>query len=740
MTRSAAIGLVVVACLICPTTSHARGGGGCFLPDTPILRADGSSTPICEIQPGDRVLVFNERGDIVTSTVRRVISLEVDEYFVVVSGQRELRVTGEHPFYDGDGKFRTVESLRVGDLIFALIEKKLVAEPIISIRRVPGRVTVFNLQTEAPFTYFADGVAVHNKGGGGGGCFLAGTPIHYADGTSKPIQEAKIGDRILAFTADGQVIDSLIRQVTAREVDEYFVLQTPIGQLRVTGEHPFLARPGDFREVKALRVGDSLYALNGSTLRPVPILAIHQVSSRVVVYNLTTDEPRTYFAGEIAVHNKGGGGGFGGGHSYDGSGGSSGGDPTGALIFVVIVAGVVVFQIIKNARKQGDLDYSYASGPVRHKADKTGCLLDFLARQDPTMKKEDLAELVKSVFLQMQECWQARDYAPMKPLLMPDLFAEHESQLQSMRRSHEIDRIENVSVESVDIVSIRYTDKPEQREFTALVTATARDYYVDDRTNEFLRGDRAPAQFQEFWTFHRSNDAWLLREIEQTKESDALTRDNFVEMFTDAQLQQIYQKDAGAAGVVGPEMTKEVKVKGDKIQRMLNFLEQTSPAWKRPDMLHRVREIFFHVHQVQEQGDPQAVSESYLFPDVAANLRQVIEQRRDKGVTLEFRNLCLRKIDILLVRNRPGIEGDEFTVRISAHAQKTVSRAGAVVSRDADVTPFEECWTLGRRDGTWKLKEVLPMSEKENRIRQENLDEDTSPEMVQWYYTKSRAL
>src|SRR5207249_1002581 len=130
---------------------------------------------------------------------------------------------------------------------------------------------------------------------------------------------------------------------------------------------------------------------------------------------------------------------------------------------------------------------------------------------------------------------------------------------------------ENVRVDSIDIVSIRYADKPEQREFTALVTATARDYYVDDRTNEFLRGDREPAEFQEFWTFHHHGDAWLLREIEQTKESDALTHENFVEMFTDAQLEQIYKEGAGAAGVVGPDMPTAIKVKGDKIERMLNF-------------------------------------------------------------------------------------------------------------------------------------------------------------------------
>ncbi len=586
MVRVATVGLVLVACLACPSTTHARGGGGCFLPDTPILRADGSFVPIGQIQPGERVRALTDRGEIVTSTVRRVIAHDIDEYFVIASRKRELRVTGEHPLYAGDGTFRAVASLRVGDTIYVLEGENLVAEEIVSIREVHAHATVYNLETENPFTYFAESVAVHNKGGGGGGCFLADTPILGADGATMPIQTAQAGDRILAFTTSGRVVNSVVRKIITDEVDEYFVLDTPKGKLRVTGEHPFFAGNGVFRTVDSLRVGDSVFALEDGELRAVPIRSICRVSCRVTVYNLTTDEPFTYFAGSIAVHNKGGGGGFGGGgHGFSGSSHSSSGgssdDGTPIVFLVVVIVGVVILvQVVKHAQTPANLDYTYASGPVRHKADKTGRLLDFLARQDPAMKKEELRTLVNSVFLKLQECWQARNYAPMKPLLMPDLYAEHERQLQSMRRSHEIDRIENVSVDSIDIVYIRYADKPDQREFTALITATARDYYVDDRTNEFLRGDREPAQFQEFWTFHRQGDKWLVREIEQTKESDALTHENFVEMFTDAQLEQIYQDAAGAAGVVGPEMPKEVKVKGDKIERMLNFLEQTSPAWK----------------------------------------------------------------------------------------------------------------------------------------------------------------
>ena len=47
--------------------------------------------------------------------------------------------------------------------------------------------------------------------------------------------------------------------------------------------------------------------------------------------------------------------------------------------------------------------------------------------------------------------------------------------------------------------------------------------------------------------------------------------------------------------------------------------------------------------------------------------------------------------------------------------------------------------TFGRLDGEWKLKEVLPPARGEEAMAAENLDEDSSPEQVQWYYRQTRA-
>ena len=128
----------------------------------------------------------------------------------------------------------------------------------------------------------------------------------------------------------------------------------------------------------------------------------------------------------------------------------------------------------------------------------------------------------------------------MGPLLVPDLFTQHTAQLQGLARNHEINRIDDLKVERIDLVNVRYTEKADQREFTALITASARDYLSGRPLGKIPPGGSDPGRFQEFWTFQRMNGRWLLREIEQAGESDILKDENFAEMLTDETLKGIY--------------------------------------------------------------------------------------------------------------------------------------------------------------------------------------------------------
>jgi hypothetical protein len=172
---------------------------------------------------------------------------------------------------------------------------------------------------------------------------------------------------------------------------------------------------------------------------------------------------------------------------------------------------------------------------------------------------------------------------------------------------------------------------------------------------------------------------------------------------------------------------------------MLNFLVRTDRLWDRQAMLNRARHLFLNVYLARETGDPVQAPEADLFPAVAEDLRRQIRQWQMEGTAVEYRNLCVRKVELILVRNFTDPARDEFVVRISAHAQKIVRKGSQILSGQEYVTPFEEYWTFGRLDSAWKLKEALPPARGEMLISEENVDEESSAGQMQWYYRQPRA-
>jgi len=724
---------IACALLAAPFPLFARGGGGCLEKGTPVLTPLGP-VAVDRLNPGDKVLSVSG-GAAALSEVRAVTQVDPEDYIELAAGGRNLRLTAAHPVQTAPGVFKTAGVIMAGETVIVRDRGAFLSATVDSARRIPAASPAFNLLVAPGGTYVAGGVVVHNKG-----CFLPDTPIRMADNTEMYISRIQPGDSIMAFTPEGMVTTARVQSVLALDVDEYREIQVGPMLLRVTPEHPFYAGNGTFKTLEALNIGDEVHVFDGVSLSPRKISSIAAIRAPTRVYNLQTDAPNTFFANGAAVHNKGGGG-----RSHSSRGGSSAVFADNPLAVIILFFGLSVFILIgalagsKQGKALEDLDFVYSPAQVSGKSGKTIKLLEFLARQDPSMSPGALQEQARATFLKLQECWQAREYGPMKPLMMSDLHADHCSQLAGMVRNHEINVIEGVKVDRIDLVNVRYTFKENQREFTALITATAKDYYLDDRTQKRLRGDDRPAQFQEFWTFQRQDNAWLLREIEQSRESDALKEDNFFEQFTDKSLEQIYGDEAGKDGAAGPWLEKDVAAKETRVERLLNFLVQTDKIWDRQAMLTATRKVFLALMGAWEAADEKAAPDDDLFPELAADLRKQIENNRATGLKLEFRNLCVRKVELILVRNFSDKAKDEFVARVRAHAQQIVSKLDSTVKQDADVAPFEQFLTMGRLDGRWKLKEILPPADARKLIASENLDQDSNLQQLQWYYQHKRA-
>ncbi|MDX2822556.1 polymorphic toxin-type HINT domain-containing protein [Streptomyces ipomoeae] len=156
------------------------------------------------------------------------------------------------------------------------------------------------------------------KGGGGARgllagckCFLAGTDVLMADGTTKDIEDIELGDEVQAL--DPETGESGPRKVTrliVTEADKFFnelsiATQDGVEKLTATHEHPFWSpSERDWTEAGDLTPGMTLLTDDGDT---VIVTGNRAFTRHARTYNLTVDDLHTYYvlAGDtpVLVHN-----------------------------------------------------------------------------------------------------------------------------------------------------------------------------------------------------------------------------------------------------------------------------------------------------------------------------------------------------------------------------------------------------------------------------------------------------
>jgi RHS repeat-associated protein len=147
--------------------------------------------------------------------------------------------------------------------------------------------------------------------GAGCKCFLAGTDVLMSDGSTKNIEDVKIGDRVKATNPKtGESKSRRVTRLIVTDSDKYFnelsiATKDGIEKLTATHEHPFWSpSERDWTAAGDLKPGMTLLTDDGDT---VIVTGNHAFTRHARTYNLTVDDLHTYYvlAGEtpVLVHN-----------------------------------------------------------------------------------------------------------------------------------------------------------------------------------------------------------------------------------------------------------------------------------------------------------------------------------------------------------------------------------------------------------------------------------------------------
>ena len=142
------------------------------------------------------------------------------------------------------------------------------------------------------------------------GCFVAGTSISMADGTSKNIEDVKVGDKIFTWNEKDAVkeISQVSNEINLTKDDIYEVVFADASmsvfttKFNCTAEHPVLIKDKGWVSAEDLKEGDLAQDINAN---PMVVKSVKLISTEATkVYNLSVEGNHNYYANKILVHNK----------------------------------------------------------------------------------------------------------------------------------------------------------------------------------------------------------------------------------------------------------------------------------------------------------------------------------------------------------------------------------------------------------------------------------------------------
>jgi predicted lipid-binding transport protein (Tim44 family) len=164
---------------------------------------------------------------------------------------------------------------------------------------------------------------------------------------------------------------------------------------------------------------------------------------------------------------------------------------------------------------------TYAPSATMDMPDATSDLergLGYIRQMDSAFDPQRFSDTAADIFFKVQGAWMARDMAPVRELITPEMYETMQKDAERLRAERRVDRMENIAVRAVDVTEAWQENGRDY--VTVHFLASMLDYTIDERSNEVINGSRSdPVKFEEYWTFVRpvGPNPWRLSAIQQAQ-------------------------------------------------------------------------------------------------------------------------------------------------------------------------------------------------------------------------------
>ena len=191
---------------------------------------------------------------------------------------------------------------------------------------------------------------------------------------------------------------------------------------------------------------------------------------------------------------------------FDGGGG---GFPIGGCCFIVIFVAVIIIIFSRKNKGGGNRPGGSGGSTVKPQGakptNKPTADLVVLKMKDPNFSEQEILEKVANQYVQMQNCWQDKNWEPMRAIMTDALWSQLNRQLEAIKRNGQTNYVERIAVLGTRFVGY-HADEVNDNLVIELRTRIT-DYTVNDETGAVVSGSKTAEKFMTYeWTLIRSVD------------------------------------------------------------------------------------------------------------------------------------------------------------------------------------------------------------------------------------------